>query len=70
MSFWYSIVNYLYESCSGSITSVGEETLNFSAIVYLFMWFQFNKRGFLFPLELGIGCFILLWRSPGIQYNY
>ena len=31
----YSIVSYLYVSCSGSITSVGEERDNFSAIVYL-----------------------------------
>ena len=35
----YSIVSYLnarlYVSCSGSITSVGEETANLSAIVYL-----------------------------------
>ena len=31
----YSIVSYLYVSCSGSITSVGEERANLSAIVYL-----------------------------------
>ena len=31
----YSFVSYLYVSCSGSITSVGEERANFSAIVYL-----------------------------------
>ena len=31
----YSIVNYLYISCSGSITSVGEKRANLSAIVYL-----------------------------------
>ena len=30
-----SIVSYLYVSCSGSITSVGEEGANMSAIVYL-----------------------------------
>ena len=29
----YSIVSYFYVSCSGSITSVGEERANFSAIV-------------------------------------
>ena len=28
-------VGYLYVSCSGSITSVGEERANLSAIVYL-----------------------------------
>ena len=31
----YSVVSYLYVSCSGSITSVGEERTNLSAIVYL-----------------------------------
>ena len=31
----YFIVSYLYESCSRSITSVGEERANFSAIDYL-----------------------------------
>ena len=31
----YYVVGYLYVSCSGSITSVGEEIVNLSAIVYL-----------------------------------
>ena len=31
----YSIVSHLYVSCSGLITSVGEERVNLSAIVYL-----------------------------------
>ena len=35
MSYLYSIVGYLYVSGSGSITSVGEERANLSAIVYL-----------------------------------
>ena len=30
-----SIVGYLFVSCSGLITSVGEKRANFSAIVYL-----------------------------------
>ena len=30
----YSIVSYLYVSCSGSINSFGEERANLSAIVY------------------------------------
>ena len=30
----YSIVRYLYVSCSGLITSVGEKRANSSAIVY------------------------------------
>ena len=31
----YSSVGYLYVSCSGSVTSAGEERANLSAIVYL-----------------------------------
>ena len=31
----YSIVSYLYVSCSGPIISVGEERANLPAIVYL-----------------------------------
>ena len=31
----YSIASFLYVSCSGSITSVGEESANLSAIDYL-----------------------------------
>ena len=31
----YSIGRYLYVSCSGPITSAGEERANLSAIVYL-----------------------------------
>ena len=53
----YSIVSYLYVSCSGSITSVGEECYRLLVI----MWFQFM---------LGMGCVILLWHSLGLPYNY
>ena len=35
MSYLYSFVVYLYVNCSGSITSVGEEGANLSAVVYL-----------------------------------
>ena len=31
----YSIVNYLYVSCSGAMTLIGEEQANFSTIIYL-----------------------------------
>ena len=31
----YSFVVYLYVNCSGSITPVGEERANLSAVVYL-----------------------------------
>ena len=35
IKFLYSFVVYLYVSRSGSITSVGEERANLSAVVYL-----------------------------------
>ena len=35
MSYLYSIDSYLYVSCSGTITSVGEERANLFGIVYL-----------------------------------
>ena len=46
----YSIVSYVYVSCSGSITSVGEERANLSAIVYLKLCGFCSER---FPLRLG-----------------
>ena len=54
--FSYSIVSYLYVSCSGLVTStVGEERANFSAI----MWFLLG--GFPLPLRAwdGLRCFIV-----------
>ena len=42
----YSIDSCLYVSCSGSITSVGEERAILSVIVYLLlkcMWFLFGE---------------------------
>ena len=43
-SILYSIFSYLYVSGGGSITSVGGEIANLSAIVYLsiIMWFLFG----------------------------
>ena len=53
----YSIVSYLNVSCSGPITSVGEERANLSAMFTCYyvvsVW-----RGFLFLWVLGMGCFI------------
>ena len=45
-----SIVRYLYVSCSGSITSVGEVLANLSAIVNLCLCGFCSER---FPLPLG-----------------
>ena len=46
----YSFDSCFYVSCSGSITSVGEERANFSAIVYLQLCGFCLER---FPLPLG-----------------
>ena len=55
----YSIVSYLYISCNGSITSVGEERANVSAI-----WILFGE------VSSSSWCFILLWHSLCLPYNY
>ena len=46
----YYTVRYLYISCSGSVTSVWEESANLSAIVYLKLCGFCSER---FPLLLG-----------------
>ena len=61
------IVCYLCVSCKGYITSIGEERSTFSDI------FNCNnivsvRRSFLFILV--ISCFVLLWNSLGLPYNY
>ena len=48
--FLYYIVSYVYVSCSGSITSVGEERAYLSAIVSLKLCGFCSER---FPLPLG-----------------
>ena len=48
--YLYSFVVYLYVSDSGSITSVGEERVNLSAVVYLYLCGFCLER---FPLPLG-----------------
>ena len=50
-----------FVSCSGSITSVGEERANLSAIVYF-------RRGFVLLLVLGMGCVTLLYYSVGLSF--
>ena len=61
----YSIVSYLYVSCSGSIISVGEGR-TFVCLYYV----ASVRRGFLFLWVLGMGCVILLWHSLSIPYNH
>ena len=42
MSYLYSIVSYLYVSCSRSITSIGEERANVCYRLLVIMWFLFG----------------------------
>ena len=60
----YSIVSYLYVSCSGSITLVVEERTKFTCNYVVSV-----RRGFLFRLVLGMGCvtFIVALPGPSIQ---
>ena len=65
----YSIDSWLFVNCSGSITSVGEERANLSAIVpcnyVVSVW-----RGFLILWVLGMGSVILLLQSLITPCNY
>ena len=65
----YFIVSYLYVSCSGSITSIGEERANF-LLSFTCNYVVSVRRGFLFLLVPGMGCVILLWHTLGLPYNY
>ena len=64
---YFVIFGYLYVSCSGSITSVGEERANLSAIVYLLLCGFCSER---FPLPLGawdgLRYFIVALPEPSI----
>ena len=56
---------YLYVSCSGSNTSVGEEKARLSAIVYLLLCGFCSER---FPLPLGT--LDGLWHSLTLRLDY
>ena len=56
----YSIVSYLYVSCSGLGRGLSF-TYNYVVSV---------RKGFLFLWVLGMGCVILLWHSLGLPYDY
>ena len=62
-----TIVGFSYVSCSGLITSVGEERANLSAIVYMLLCGFCSER---FPLPLGawdgLRCFIVALPVPSI----
>ena len=60
MPILYSFFVYLFVSCSGSITLVGEEIANLSAIVYFKLCGFCSER---FPLPLGAWgglCYIIV----------
>ena len=65
----YSFVVYLYVNGSGSITSVGEERANVSAVVYLWLCGFCLGR---FPLPLGawdgLRYFIVALPEPSYTY--
>ena len=67
----YSFVVYLYVNGSGSITSVGEERANLSAVVYLQLCGFCLER---FPLPLGawdgLHYFIVALTEPSILLFY
>ena len=57
VSYFHNSYLYMYVSCSGSITSVGEERAFFCYRLLVTMWFV-------------IGCVILLWHSLCLPCNY
>ena len=61
----YYFVSYLYESCSGPITSVGEERANLSAILFTCNYVVSVQRGFLGALD-GLRYFIVALPVPCI----
>ena len=65
----YSFVGYLYVSCSGSITSVGEREL-ICLLSFTCNYLVSVRRGFHFLWVLGMGCIILLWHSLSLSYKY
>ena len=66
MSLFVFFIVYLYVNGSGSITSVGEERANLSAVVYLYLCGFCLERFFLWVL--GMGYVILLWHSLSLPY--
>ena len=61
----YSIVSYIYVSCSGSITLVGEKSTSLSTIVYLLLC-GFCLERFPFLLGTWLWYFIVALPEPSI----
>ena len=67
----YSFVVCFYVIGSGSITSVGEERANLSALFTCnFVVSVLILRGFHFLCVLGMGYVNLLWHSLSLPYYY
>ena len=60
MSYFDSIVSYLYVSCSGSITSVGEERELICLLSFTCNYVASVRRGFLFIWVLGMDCIFIV----------
>ena len=67
---FYILSSFIYISCSGSSTSVGEERANLSAIVYLYLCVFCSGGGSSSSGVLGKNYVILLWHSLSLPYNY
>ena len=65
----YSFDSYLCVSCSGSITSIGEESTSLSAIVYLWIC-GFCSERIPLPLDAWDGLCYFLWYSLSLPCNY
>ena len=65
----YSFVVCLYESVSGSLTSVGEERELICLLLFTCNYVVSVWRGFLFLWVLGMGYVILSCHSLSLPYN-
>ena len=65
---FYWLLFIIYTSCSGSITSVGEERA-ICLLSFTCNYVVSFRRGFLFLLVLWMCCVILLWHSLDLQCN-
>ena len=66
---FYSILTYIWVSCSGLITSEGEREL-FFLLLFTCNYVVSVRRGFLFLWVLEIGSDNLLWHTLGLPFNY
>ena len=65
-----SCVDYLYVSCSGPITSVGDETELICQLLFTCKNVVSVGGSFIFLWMLEMGCVILLWQSLSLPFKY